>query len=80
MKSEIGSYEAKTRLPELLRAVRKGKTFTITNRGEEVAMLVPAQAAKSADAEAAAEAMKAFMRAHPVRGIDIKALREEGRA
>ena len=33
MKTEIGSYEAKTKLPELLRQVKTGKSFTITNRG-----------------------------------------------
>jgi len=80
METQIGSYEAKTRLPELLRAVRRGKIFTITNRGEEVARLVPARTSASGDADRAAEEMKAFMRAQPVRGADIKALREEGRA
>ncbi|HET7221900.1 MAG TPA: type II toxin-antitoxin system prevent-host-death family antitoxin [Rhodanobacteraceae bacterium] len=80
METQIGSYEAKTRLPELLRAVRRGKAFTITNRGEEVARLVPARTSKSGDADCAAEEMKIFMRAQPVRGVNIKALREEGRA
>ena len=28
MKIEIGSYEAKTKLPELLRQVKTGKSFT----------------------------------------------------
>ena len=40
MKTEIGAYEAKTRLPELLRAVKAGKRFTITNRGQAIADLV----------------------------------------
>lgn len=80
MGTEIGSYEAKTKLPELLRAVRRGKAFTITNRGQAVAMLVPTGKSKSDDADRAAEEMKAFMRAQPVRGVDVKALREEGRA
>lgn len=80
MKSEIGSYEAKTKLPELLRAVRKGRTFTITNRGEKIARLVPAHGPHTMDAESATEEMKSFMRADPVRGVDVKALREEGRA
>ena len=34
-------YEAKARLSELLRAVRKGQRITITDRGREVARLVP---------------------------------------
>jgi prevent-host-death family protein len=33
MKIEIGACEARTRLPELLRQVKAGKRFTITNRG-----------------------------------------------
>ena len=41
MKIEIGSYGAKTKLPELLRQVKTGKSFTITNRGEAIAELVP---------------------------------------
>lgn len=80
MKTEIGSYEAKTRLPELLRQVGKGKSFTITNRGEAVAELVPVRTRIEADAMRAAERMKSFMREKPVRGMDIKALIEEGRA
>lgn len=79
MHTEIGSYEAKTRLPELLREVRKGKSFTITNRGEAVAELVPIRNTAGADAALAVEQMKAFMRTHRVRGVDIKTLVEERR-
>lgn len=79
MNAQIGSYEAKTRLPELLREVRKGKTFTITNRGKKIAKLVPAHESKAVNPEQATEAMKAFMRSNRIRGADVKALREEGR-
>ena len=80
MKIEIGSYEAKTKLPELLRQVKTGKSFTITNRGEAVADLVPSLGAKTQDKAAAAEKLKVFMLAAPVRGVKIKELIEEGRA
>lgn len=80
MKTEVGSYEAKTRLPELLRQVRTGKCFTITNRGKAVADLVPALGVRAKDKVAAAEKLKAFMLADPVRGINVKELIEEGRA
>ena len=80
MKIEIGSYEAKTKLPELLRQVKNGKSFTITNRGEAVADLVPSLGAKSKDRVVAADRLKAFMLADPVRGVNIKELIEEGRA
>ena len=36
----IGSYEAKTRLPELLRRVEQGEQFTITRRGVPVARIL----------------------------------------
>ncbi len=80
MKIVIGSYEAKTKLPELLRQVKTGKSFTITNRGEAVADLVPSTNVRTKDTVAAAEKLKAFMLANPVRGVNIKKLIEEGRA
>lgn len=43
MKTEIGSYEAKTKLLELLRQVRAGESFTITNRGEAMRISCRAQ-------------------------------------
>ena len=36
----IGSYNAKTRLPELLRQVAQGEEFTITRRGVPIARIV----------------------------------------
>jgi len=82
MKTEIGSYEAKTKLPELLRQVKTGKSFTITNRGEAIADLVPSSSLHKSDKVAAVEKLKAFMRGNPVKikGLDIKVLIEEGRA
>jgi len=43
MNEEIGSYDAKTKLPEILRRVEAGEHFTITNRGKPVADLVPSR-------------------------------------
>jgi prevent-host-death family protein len=80
MKIEIGAYEAKTKLPELLRQVQAGKRFTITNRGKPVADLVPSEADSRKDPAAAIDKFLAFKKAHPIRArIDIKALIEEGR-
>lgn len=44
MLEEIGSYDAKTKLPEILRRVQQGMSFTITNHGKPVADLVPSRA------------------------------------
>jgi prevent-host-death family protein len=71
VKTEIGSYEAKTKLPELLRQVKAGKSFTITNRGEAIVRVK--------DKRAAVAKLKAFMLADPVRGVNIRKLIEEGR-
>lgn len=38
----VGSFEAKTKLAELLDKVESGETVTITRRGKAVAKLVPA--------------------------------------
>lgn len=40
--STVGSFEAKTKLAELLDRVEGGETVTITRRGKAVAKLVPA--------------------------------------
>ena len=41
MPTQIGSFEAKTKLSELLRRVDQGERFTITVRGRVVAELAP---------------------------------------
>ena len=38
---EVGAFEAKTHLSELLAVVEAGETVTITRRGKAVAQLVP---------------------------------------
>ncbi len=79
MNTKIGSYEAKTKLPELLRQVKAGKSFTITNRGEPIADLVPSKASGKQDRIAAVEQLKAFMLTNRVYGVNIRELIEEGR-
>ena len=43
MSAKVGSYEAKTKLPEILRRVEAGEVVTITNRGKAIADLIPSQ-------------------------------------
>ena len=40
--STVGSFEAKTKLAELLDRVESGETITITRHGKPVAKLIPA--------------------------------------
>ena len=57
----VGSYEAKTHLPQLLERVEHGETITITRHGKPVARLVPAVAGISRpDVAAAIAAMTEF--------------------
>ncbi len=81
MNIEVGSYEAKTKLPELLRGIQAGNRYTITLRGQAVADLLPAQGSDRADAVAAAEEMLLFMHSRkPMGTVNLKGLIEEGRA
>lgn len=79
----VGSYEAKTRLPQLLREVQAGQVYEISIRGQTVARLMPANPASDQRAAAVAK-MRAFMHAQSASdvgaGLDVRALIDEGRA
>jgi len=62
MNIEVGSHEAKTTLPAMLRGVQAGNRYTITLRGVPVAELGPAGSDKRSDANSAADQMMRFMR------------------
>ncbi len=76
----IGSFEAKTHLPQLLERVANGEEITITKHGKPVAKLVPTQPAKpKPDVRAAVEAMKQFRKGRTLGGLNIRDMIEEGR-
>ena len=56
----VGSYEAKTHLPQLLERVEQGETFTITRHGKPIARLSPA--APSLEQPTINEAIAAMIR------------------
>src|SRR5438874_1240357 len=65
----VGSFEAKTHLPQLLERVAQGEEFTITKHGKPVARLVPAVPAKpKPDVRQVIEELKAFSGQHARRG------------
>ena len=76
---EIGAYEAKTHLSELLERVRKGERFVITRHGQAVAELRPVTGRTPEERRAAVERMAAFQAAHDLGGISLRELIEEGR-
>ena len=76
----IGSYETKTHLADLLRQVRNGQGFTITQRGEPVADLLPAgSSVRRAGALAAAGMQRLMLDAPQLEILDIKTLIDTGR-
>ncbi len=76
----VGAYEAKTHLPALLERVAKGEQITITKHGVPVAQLVPVQpvSGRQKRLEAIAE-LKRLREKHPLNGITIRELIEDGR-
>ena len=83
MKS-VGSYDAKTHLPQLLSRVEKGETITITKHGKPVAVLSPAQQTPKRDVKAVIEEFRAYSKQQartrgPVSIREIKEMIEEGR-
>jgi prevent-host-death family protein len=78
MLEEIGSYDAKTKLPEILRRVETGEAFTITNRGKPVADLIPSRSSSHLKTEAAiANILKA--KKHAISDDELNDLKGYGR-
>ncbi len=77
--SEIGAFEAKTHLPQLLKRVEAGERFVITRHSRPVAELVPFRSHDSDKVRTAIEALKRFQRTHSLDGIPIRQLIEESR-
>jgi prevent-host-death family protein len=75
----VGSYEAKTHLPNLLRRAARGEKITITKHGVPVAMLVPADATNKQNAKEVIEEIKRLRKGRRLRGVTIRQLIEEGR-
>ena len=78
MREEVGSYDAKTKLPELLRRVEAGESFTITNRGKPVADILPSRTRADERTQTAIDNILAAKK-HVVADDDLAALREAGR-
>lgn len=77
---EVGTYEAKTRLPELLKKVEAGETVLITRRGKPVARIVADEEALRAQRVAAIERIKALRSRFANLSVeDILSARDEGR-
>jgi len=75
----VGAYEAKTKLPELLKRVELGEHITIARHGTPVAVLIPIGEYPRRDPRAAVEALKEFAKGRHLGDLDIRAMIDEGR-
>ena len=75
----IGAYEAKTHLPRLLDDVARGEVITITKRGVAVAQLTPMPPEADRDIAQVVVDLRAFRARHPLAGLSIRELIDEGR-
>jgi len=78
--TEIGAFDAKTKLSEILRKVEQGERFTITKRGKAVANLIPAeQRPTAAEVARAVDGLINFPRIKGVSGDTVLEWIREGR-
>jgi prevent-host-death family protein len=76
---EVGAFEAKNKLAELLDEVEHGGEVVITRRGRPVARLVAPGHGDPAAAKAAAQRLRARSRDATLGGLSLKSLIEDGR-
>ena len=76
---QVGAYEAKTRLSELLRRAAQGERIVVTKHGVPIAELIPAVNTDTVRPKEAIAALKSFRRGHRLNGVSIRDLIEEGR-
>jgi prevent-host-death family protein len=78
---KVGTYEAKTRLSELLERVAAGERVSITRHGEEVALLIP-PVGREVRSETFAESVARWRKTRSkvkLNGLSVRALINEGR-
>lgn len=75
---DIGVYQAKTHLPELLARVAHGEQVTITRHGRPIARLVPTEPVKLRDVQGVIAELRALAKGRHA-GMPIKEMIAEGR-
>ena len=75
---KVGSYEAKTKLPALLREVAEGTRVVITRSGKPIADLVPHSGSADDPAKLIGQ-IRAMRQEITLGNIDLKELIREGR-
>ncbi len=76
---EIGAFDAKAKLSQLLQEVKHGRRYTITLRGEPVADLVPSESAAFPDVHTAIENMRSIRKVKGIKNKELASWIAEGR-
>jgi prevent-host-death family protein len=79
MYTEVGAFDAKAKLSQLLQDVKHGRSYTITLRGQPIADLVPSESAVHQDAHAAVARMRNIRKIHGISGDKLSEWIAEGR-
>ena len=76
---EVGSYEAKTHLAQLLERVAAGERITITKHGVPVAMLIPIDSTRRRSPAAAVVGIREFRKGRKLGPGSLEKMIEQGR-
>ena len=76
---EIGAYQAKTHLAELLDEVLAGETITISRHGTPVALVVPVPSRQKASPQDVIARLRRLRERARLDGLSLRDLIEEGR-
>ena len=76
---EIGAFEAKAKLSQILQQVKHGQCYTITVRGCPIADLVPSENSVHSDARNAVERMRNMPKVKGIEHETITSWISEGR-
>jgi prevent-host-death family protein len=77
--SEVGAFEAKTHLSQLLDQVERGETITITRHGRPVARLIPIAGSSRDERGRAIAELKELRAGQTLGGIPVRELIDQGR-
>ncbi len=77
--AEVGAFEAKTHLAQLLDQVERGETVTITRHGRPVARLVPVGGCSRDERRRAIAQLKELRSGQTLGGVSVRELIDEGR-
>ncbi len=76
---QVGLFEAKTHLSDLVERAKRGERITITKRGVPTAMLVPVDENRQLSVSEAVDRLLELQETVSLGGLTIKELRDAGR-